>query len=126
MPPEALLEIDGDHWGIFARTSLKRVKSFLSGFDNFEFHPGVFPTTGLELSPEEKFCLVHVDVDLYRSTYDACEFFYPRMVTGGIMVFNDYRVAKCEGATAAIDEFFEDKPEEIIFGGAERTFLRKL
>jgi O-methyltransferase len=126
MPPESLVKLDGDHWAIYANNSLKAVRRFLSRFDNFEFHVGEFPGTGSELAPKEKFCLVNVDVDIYHPTYAACEFFYPRLVTGGIMVLNDYRASKCKGATAAVNEFFEDKPEEIVYGGRERTFLRKL
>jgi O-methyltransferase len=68
---------------------------------------------------------VNVDVDIQKPTLAACEFFYPRMVPGGIMVFNDYKASKCKGATQAIDGFFADKPEDIIFNGGERTWIVK-
>lgn len=126
MPEETLLEIDGDHWSKYTRNSLEAVQAFLSGLDNFQFHPGVFPDTASEISPDERFCLVNIDLDIYCPTLAACEFFYPRMVIGGVMVLNDYRASMCKGATAAIDEFFADKSEEIIFEGVERTFVYKL
>lgn len=125
MPKDMLLEIDGDHWDKYANNSLARVKGFLSKFDNFEFHPGIFPDTSAELDPQERFCLVNVDLDIYHPTLAACEFFYPRIVAGGIMVLNDYHAPRCKGATKAIDEFFSDKPEEILFPVSERSFVRK-
>ena len=41
----------------------------------------------------------------------ACEFFYPRMQAGGILLFDDYGYPSCPRAREAVDEFFADKPE---------------
>jgi O-methyltransferase len=32
------------------------------------------------------------------------------MVTGGIMIFDDYGFLSCPGAKLAVDEYFADKP----------------
>lgn len=56
-----------------------------------------------------KFAFVHIDVDLYNSVMDACNFFYPRMVKGGIMLLDDYGWESTKGAKKAMDEFFADK-----------------
>ena len=40
------------------------------------------------------------------------EFFYPRMVPGGVMLTHDYSLLG--GVKKAFDEFFADKPEGII------------
>jgi hypothetical protein len=119
-------EIDGDGWDKYKKTSLEMVQDKLKGFDNVQIHPGVFPDTGAVLPTSERFCLVHVDVDLYRSTLDVSTFFYDRMVPGGIMVLNDYRCSTCPGATKAIDEFFADKPEKIVSKGNEHSWVIKL
>ncbi len=41
-------------------------------------------------------------------------FFYPRMIHGGALVFDDYESDNCPGVRLAIDEFLADKPEHQI------------
>ena len=102
---------DLPHWsdnhhkrGDFVGTSLAKVQQSLEGFSNAEFHAGVFPATtkGLE---DTQFAFVHVDCDIYQSVRDCCEFFWPRLVEGGVMAFDDYFADTCNGARVAIDEF---------------------
>ena len=59
-----------------------------------------------------RFSFVHVDVDLYQPTIDCCHFFYPRLVPGGMMVFDDYGFPACRGEKDAADEYFSDKAEK--------------
>lgn len=61
----------------------------------------------------KKFCFVHLDVDLYKSTKDCLEFFYPRMVRGGIILTHDYNYV-FKGVKKAYNEFFANKPEAVI------------
>ena len=63
---------------------------------------------------ELQFRFVHIDVDLFQPTKDAIEFFYPRMVKGGVIVCDDYGFDTCPGATKAMDEFFDSKVESVI------------
>lgn len=66
------------------------------------FHVGIFPATlPAELSG---FGFVHVDCDQYQSVRDCIVELGPRMVPGGITVFDDYR--HLEGATRAVNEAF--------------------
>ena len=70
---------------------MAQVKAFLKGFENVHFHAGVFPEAApVELKPQPSFKFVHLDVDLHRSTSAALEWFYPRLVRGGIIVAHDY------------------------------------
>ena len=59
---------------------------------------------------DQKFSFVLFDADLYNSTKFALDFVFPRLVNGGIMVFQDYeREEKLEyswGERQAVDEFF--------------------
>jgi hypothetical protein len=70
------------------------------------------------------FSFVHLDVDLYQPTHDSLAFFYPRMVTGGIIVCDDYGFDSCPGAKKALDDFFRDK-EEIINVPTGQAFVIK-
>ncbi|MCH7938075.1 MAG: class I SAM-dependent methyltransferase [Proteobacteria bacterium] len=111
--PETDPEVDRHRTGDFSDTSLEGVKAFLSGHRNVHFHKGFFPDTAGPVA-DNKFCLVHVDVDIYQSVRDCLEFFYPRLVSGGFMVFDDYEGKNCPGVRKAIDEFLVDKPEVQI------------
>ncbi len=70
------------------------------------FMPDTFADTGITAV-----ALAHVDVDIYQSVWDCCEYIYPRLAPGGILLFDDYGLPTCPGARRAVDQFFEDKPE---------------
>ena len=96
--------------GDFGDTSLESVKAYLKNPMRVHLYKGLFPETAKSVE-DHVFCLVHVDVDIYRSVMNCCEFFYPRLPHGGIMIFDDYGDRSCPGARAAVDEFFADKTE---------------
>ena len=95
----------------FATALLEDTKDYLSQYQKVYFYKGLFPKTATPIK-DKTFSFVHLDVDLYQSTHDCIEFFYPRMAKGGIIISHDYITAK--GVKKAFDEFFSDKPE-IIF-----------
>lgn len=66
--------------------------------------PGVFPDETGERVIGSRFRLAHIDVDTYRSAKDSFEFLWPRMVCGGVVVFDDYGERDCPGITKLIDE----------------------
>jgi Macrocin-O-methyltransferase (TylF) len=67
------------------------------------FHVGFFPDTAPEVA---EFCFVHLDADLYQSTVAGIKYFYPRLVAGGMLVFDDYEWGRCPGVKKAILEHF--------------------
>lgn len=94
----------------FSNTSLDGVRRYLRDCPNVRFHPGVFPATAAPAAGL-RFCLAHIDVDIFASVRDCCAFFYPRMVAGGMKVFDDYGHPDCPGVKPAVDSFFADKKE---------------
>lgn len=52
-----------------------------------------------------EFCCVHVDVDLYLPKRDSIEFFYVRLVPGGILLCNDYGYHTCPGSKKVFNDF---------------------
>ena len=91
-------------------TSLEIVKNYLSEYKNVYFYQGEFPSTS-EPVTDSKFSFVHLDVDLYQSTKDCLEFFYPRLVHGGVILTHDYHGT---GVHNAFDEFFSGKNVSVI------------
>lgn len=106
---------DGDAWnaGDMA-VDLATVTRNLSEFPDVLLHPGWIPSTFDALPPDEVFRFVHVDVDLYEPTRESLEFFYPRVVDGGVILFDDYGFDSCPGARRAIDEFFESRSDTLL------------
>lgn len=60
--------------------------------------------------PGVRFSLLHFDCDLYRPTRTALESLWPRVVRGGVVIFDEYAIADWPGETQAVDEFISDKP----------------
>jgi len=101
--------------GDFKDTSIQIVKDRLEGYLNYELVPGLFPDSAAEKFSHQKFKWIHIDVDIYSSVKQACEWVYTRMVTGGLMIFDDYGTNACRGAKMAVDEFFADKTEAVMY-----------
>lgn len=91
--------------------SLESVQGYLRGYENVHYYKGIFPEKAAPLE-DKKFCFAHFDVDLYEGTRACLEFFYPRMVPGGVMITHDYSILA--GVRKAFDEFLADKPEGAI------------
>jgi len=107
-------ECDGTHWkeGVLS-CPVEIVRENLSMFNNISIHKGWIPQRFPDIE-NQSFCFIHIDVDLYRPTLDSLEFFYPRTNEGGIIVCDDYGFTTCPGATKAVNEFLQDKPEKMI------------
>ncbi len=97
----------------------------LKNLDDFEFCTlvkGWIPQC-FEPARDQRFRLVHIDLDLYQPTVDSLEFFYPRMEPSGVFVMDDYGHLTCPGVRQAVDEFFRDKPETVIESVCGTAFL---
>jgi O-methyltransferase len=91
--------------GDFNDTSLESVKSLFGNSIQVVFHKGLFPQSVPDYMHYYKFKFVHVDVDIYESTKSCLEFFYPRLISGGILICDDYGFDSCPGCKQAVDEF---------------------
>lgn len=79
--------------------------------DRLEFHAGLFPESAAGLE-ELRFSFVHLDLDLYESTRAALEWFWPRLMPGGILLSHDYPLS--EGVVRAFHEFFDERKEPFV------------
>ena len=91
---------------------------------NVALTPGEFKQT-LPSYDHGPIALLHIDVDIYESYRTVLECLYDH-VQGGIIAFDEYRQEGWPGATKAIDEFFLDKPEELVRSHlADRYYVKK-
>ena len=112
--------------GVFRATSARAVEALLGGFSGpLRIQEGWIPSTFDGLG-DGRFAFVHVDVDLYRSTLDCLEYFYPRLSAGGIAVFDDYGFPAARGEKRAVDEFFAGLPEAPLALPTGQAIVTKL
>jgi len=59
--------------------------------------------------------MVHLDLVLYSATLEALKFFYPRLSSGGMIICDDYGLARYQDSVRlAVDQFLEDRQEAPI------------
>lgn len=68
----------------------------------------------VESNPGCRFSMVHFDCDLYKPTRSALEALWPKVSRGGVVLFDEYGIEDWPGETAAVDEYFADKPHVQI------------
>lgn len=112
--PVEFLENKGDS-NRFKNTQLESVKENIGNLNNIIMRKGIFPVTtkGLE---SETFSFVYLDADLYKSTLEGLNFFYPRISKGGYLFIHDYHNPQESnaGVMRAVNEFMIDKIEKIL------------
>lgn len=100
------------------RVPYEVAKSNLSRFNNVDLIKGWIPEVFGKLK-DSRYSFVHIDVDLYEPTLKSVEYFWDKIITGGIMVCDDYGSSKTIGARKAIDDFFgRNKIIELTTGQA--------
>jgi hypothetical protein len=97
------------HFGKVA-SSQAEVERLLSPYPAVHFHAGIFPDSARGLG-NERFSFIHLDLDLEPSTRDALDFFYPRLLPGGIIVGDDYHDP---GVRLAFDAYLAGQPDTMI------------
>jgi len=105
--------------GDFSNTSLADVNNFLSSHfkkEQFFLIEGIFPGTAISMRHKlNKFAYVHIDVDVYQSSWDCLTFFYPLISPGGILLLDDYGTKSCPGAKEATDDFIRQEKKQLLY-----------
>lgn len=107
MPDTAVPERDHSAPGAFSDTSLDQVARRLKDFPFVQIHPGRMPETFRMVEAVSTYAFVHVDVDIFPSVLECCNWFWSRLSPAGLMIFDDYGFYPYrKGARAAVDAFF--------------------
>ena len=87
---------------------------------------GFFPDdTGHEIA-ELRFRLCHIDVDVQQSARDILEWVWPRLVAGGVVVFDDYGVNSCPGITRLVNEVAQLPDRLFIYNSNSHAIFVKI
>lgn len=106
--------MDGDH----SDTSIEQVRSLAAQLDvEVGILVGIFPEDTADEIDSRTFRFCHIDVDIYQSAKDILDWVWPRMVKGGIVVFDDYGFQSCPGIARFVDE---------VKYGPDRLYLHNL
>ncbi len=116
-------KMDRHRRGDFADTSLEAVRRVIGEDPWIQYRKGWIPETfrGLE---DQRFAFAHIDVDLYMSVRDCCDFIYPRLNPGGAMVFDGGEMAFGVDGTPAARMFFMRREQVEVFDTWNSTGLR--
>lgn len=92
---------DGDH----SDASIDQVRALAKRLNvEVEILVGIFPDDSADQIASNTFRFCHIDVDIYQSAKDVFDWVWPRMVPGGIVVFDDYGFQSCPGVSRFVDE----------------------
>lgn len=86
-------------------TSVERMLKNLPHPEKAKIFKGFFPETVTEEASNEKYAFVSLDVDLEESMLEGLRFFYPRVVSGGIIFVHDYNTYYLEGIKKAVKRY---------------------
>jgi len=111
MLKEHLLEDEAPLIGKYPNISVARVKKNLNKFLNrIIFHPGHIPES-LHVKPSspKKISYLSIDLNSAKATVAVLEYFFPKLVKGGIILFDDYGWLDFHSTKEAVDKFFANK-----------------
>ena len=91
---------------IFLCTNVNIVKQRLMYPERCKFFVGYFPDSAVDIKDE--FCFVNLDMDLYKPMLEGLKFFYPKMVSGGVVLLHDYCHPKLPGVYKAVKDYEEE------------------
>lgn len=111
----------------------------LDRLEGSDIHKAAFPDLEIKIiggflrntlpsfRPGQKIAFLHLDLDLYEGYHDALLHLFPKVAVGGVVAFDEYMefpnypeydhgaIEKWPGCTKAVNDYFADRPEEILF-----------
>jgi O-methyltransferase len=94
--------------GDFNDANYDTVVEYFKDKPSVEINKGWIPDT-FAGKDDCKIAFLHLDLDLYEGYLATLDFAWPKMVSGGIVAFDDYQAPSCLGARKAVDEFVATK-----------------
>ena len=111
MREKELLKSEIRHVGNYSELDINTAKKNLKKFeDNLIYHVGYIPESLVSEEPPESIVYMHIDLNSAKPTLAALEFFFPKLVSGGTILFDDYGQEEYKETKNIIDKFFSEKP----------------
>ncbi len=100
--------VGGEH----SDTSRELVQNLISQnlkLENGKILEGIFPDETADVVESKMFRFCHIDVDVYQSAEDIVDWIWPKMVRGGIIVYDDYGFYTCDGIAKHVEAHISKK-----------------
>lgn len=107
--------------GYMAGTSEDLVLEKMKFPKQCRIYKGWFPESARDV--DDIFCFISLDCDLYEPTLAGLKFFYPKLVTNGVIIVDDYYIEKWSGVCEAVDSFVNENGVLALPLGDERSIL---
>ena len=110
MREDLLADSERIQLGNYSYLEMNRTKENLSAFsDILTFHKGYIPESFNIIPSPNEVAWLHIDLNASIPTSNALEEFYPRILKGGVIIFDDYLGKFYPDTKVAIDRFFSNK-----------------
>jgi O-methyltransferase len=76
---------------------------------------GIFPEETAKGLDDESFRFCHIDVDVYHSARDITEWLWNKLVSGGMIVYDDYGFFGYTGVTTYVEEQRHDRDRLVLY-----------
>jgi O-methyltransferase len=94
--------VGGEHSDTTQQSVLSLIQKLQ--LDRVHILPGIFPDATGHMVADRVFRFCHIDVDVYDSARDIVNWLWPRLVPGGMVVYDDYGFHSCVGITQFVNE----------------------
>lgn len=103
------------HVGNYSKLDINTTKRNLKEFeDRLIFNVGYIPDSLISEKSPESIVYLHIDLNSAKPTLSTLEFFFPKLVKGGVILFDDYGQEEYKDTKKVIDRFFSDKPGLLL------------
>jgi O-methyltransferase len=116
MKKDGLLQSESSSLGRYSELELDVTKKNLKEFENMIiYHKGYIPEI-FDHVPKTPSSIVYLHIDLNSTppTIDTLEYFFPKLISGGVILFDDYGWRNHKDTKDAIDKFFKNKPGILL------------
>lgn len=111
---ELLTEHDKKREGNYKYLDIELTKKNLNDFnENIFYNKGFIPNSFKTSVNPEKISWLHIDLNSAMPTLESLNFFFPKLETKGIILFDDYGFETYEDTRLVVENFFYKK--DILF-----------
>jgi hypothetical protein len=115
MKKEFLKKNELHHYGDYDYLDLNNTQKNLKDFKkNLIYNVGYIPQVFEKYNYPKKISWLHIDLNASKPTIDALNFFFKKILSNGVILFDDYNHLSYEPTKLAIDKFFKNKEGQFI------------